>query len=166
MLFVRAPISSRRGSAIAGIACGLPVIAYSGSETAPPITDAGVVLVSRGNSAELGEALAPRLVRRRLPGITGCERSRQAQRKHFSWDAIAERYVRGLEPTGVRLQRHSVSIRISFFFSATSLSASRAAKYPAMEAAASPTKASAGSQGLLVQRPVNRISEQIPARRI
>jgi hypothetical protein len=29
-------MSSRRGSAIAGIVCGLPVIAYSGSETAPP----------------------------------------------------------------------------------------------------------------------------------
>ena len=57
MLFVRAPISSRRGSAIAGIACGLPVIAYSGNETAPPITDAGIVLVSPGDNANLGEAL-------------------------------------------------------------------------------------------------------------
>ena len=45
LLFVRGGISSRRGSAIAGIACGLPIIAFSGSETAPPITDAGVVLV-------------------------------------------------------------------------------------------------------------------------
>ena len=44
--FVRGSISSRRRSAIAGIACGLPIIAYSGSETAAPITDTGVVLVS------------------------------------------------------------------------------------------------------------------------
>ena len=46
LLFVRGGISSRRGSAIAGIARGLPMIAYSGSETAPPITNAGVVLVA------------------------------------------------------------------------------------------------------------------------
>jgi len=39
-------ISSRRSSAIAGIACGLPVIAYHGSETVVPVTDAGVLLVS------------------------------------------------------------------------------------------------------------------------
>ena len=56
-LFVRGAISSRRGSAIAGIACGKPVIAYRGKETAAPITEAGVVLVSRDNPAELGEAI-------------------------------------------------------------------------------------------------------------
>ena len=50
MLFVREPISSRRGSAIAGISCGLPVICYGGKQTAAPITDAGVVLVSRERS--------------------------------------------------------------------------------------------------------------------
>src|SRR5205814_4355765 len=32
LLFVRGHISTRRGSAIAGIACGLPVIAFEGSE--------------------------------------------------------------------------------------------------------------------------------------
>jgi len=95
MLFVRAPISSRRGSAIAGIACGLPMIAYSGNETASPITDAGVVLVSPGNSANLGEALL------RVLSDAGfreslAARSRQAQREHFSWDAIAKRYAEAL----------------------------------------------------------------------
>jgi hypothetical protein len=44
-LFVRGSISTRRGSAIAGIACGRPVIAYRGLETAAPIAEAGVVLV-------------------------------------------------------------------------------------------------------------------------
>src|SRR6202165_1235855 len=57
LLFVRGHISTRRGSAIAGIACGLPVVAYAGSETAPPVTEAGVVLVDRENAVELGEAL-------------------------------------------------------------------------------------------------------------
>ncbi len=45
LLFVRGHISSRRGSAIAGIACGLPVIGYEGPETGPPLTEAGLMLV-------------------------------------------------------------------------------------------------------------------------
>lgn len=36
MLFVRGGISSRRSSAIAGIDCGLPVVALDGTETASP----------------------------------------------------------------------------------------------------------------------------------
>jgi len=95
MLFVRAPIASRRGSAIAGIACGLPVIAYSGVETAPPITEAGVVLVSRGNNTELGEALL-RILTDAAFRKSLAEQSRQAQQRYFNWDAIAERYIAAL----------------------------------------------------------------------
>jgi hypothetical protein len=50
LVFVRGPISSRRGSAIAGISCGLPVICFGGPQTAEPISDAGVVLVSRSSA--------------------------------------------------------------------------------------------------------------------
>jgi glycosyltransferase involved in cell wall biosynthesis len=99
LLFVRAPISSRRGSAIAGIACGLPVIAYSGIETAPPITDAGVVLVSRGKSDGFGQALL-RIVTEAAYRESLAEQSRNAQRNHFSWEAIAQRYVEVLRLQG------------------------------------------------------------------
>jgi hypothetical protein len=95
MLFVRAPISSRRGSAIAGIACGLPVIAYSGTETAPPITEAGVLLVSPGHNAQFGEALL-RVMSDAPLRESLAERSRKGQRDHFSWEAIARRYVEAL----------------------------------------------------------------------
>jgi glycosyltransferase involved in cell wall biosynthesis len=57
LLFVRGPISTRRGSALAGIACGLPVVGYEGWETAGPIREAGVVFVSRDSVKELGNAL-------------------------------------------------------------------------------------------------------------
>jgi glycosyltransferase involved in cell wall biosynthesis len=57
MLFVRGGISSRRGSAIAGIACGLPVVALDGPETASPITEAGVVFADSKRQRGLGEAL-------------------------------------------------------------------------------------------------------------
>jgi hypothetical protein len=91
-LFVRGPISTRRGSAIAGIACGKPVIAYRGPETATPITEAGVVLVERDKTEELGGAVlrvaTDRLFREELSG-----RSRRAQENFFSWSAIADRYI-------------------------------------------------------------------------
>jgi glycosyltransferase involved in cell wall biosynthesis len=96
LLFVRGAISSRRGSAIAGIACGLPVIATEGRETAPPITDAGVVLLSpNGTEREWGEALE-RIFTDRKYYDSLAERSRRAQEQHFSWQAIATRYAEAL----------------------------------------------------------------------
>jgi glycosyltransferase involved in cell wall biosynthesis len=92
LLFVRNGISTRRSSAIAGIAAGLPVIAHPISETCAPITDAGVVLVSPGDPGKLGEALA-----RVLSDSGFCAelsaRSRAAYKAHFAWPAIADRYA-------------------------------------------------------------------------
>jgi len=97
LLFVRGHISSRRSSAIAGIACGLPVIAYPGEETASPITEAGVVLVPPGDPRALGEALSRVLSD---AAFSAClrERSRLALQKYFSWEAIAARYAELLGP--------------------------------------------------------------------
>jgi glycosyltransferase involved in cell wall biosynthesis len=88
LLFVRGPISSRRSSAIAGIASGLPVIAYPGSETAAPITEAGVVLVSPDQPDDLNSALV------RVPSHAAyrmdlAARSRAAYKTHFAWPSIA-----------------------------------------------------------------------------
>jgi hypothetical protein len=97
LLFVRGPISSRRGSAIAGIACGLPVVAFEGSETASPITEAGVVLLStRRCHKELGAALLRVLTDREYRALLA-ERSRHAQAQYFSWSSIAARYMEALE---------------------------------------------------------------------
>ena len=95
LLFVRGHISSRRGSAIAGIACGLPVVGYQGPETAWPITDAGVSLAPAGDREALAMAVEQVLLddsfRRTL-----AERSRRAHREYFSWPAIARRYAGAL----------------------------------------------------------------------
>jgi hypothetical protein len=97
LLFVRGGISSRRGSAIAGIACGLPVVAYADSETAPPITDAGVVLVSLDNPGEINSAvvrvLSDSAYRQQL-----ASRSRAAYQNHFSWSSIAQKFASSLRP--------------------------------------------------------------------
>jgi glycosyltransferase involved in cell wall biosynthesis len=92
LLFVRKGISTRRSSAIAGIAAGLPVIAYPNSETASPITDAGVILVSPGDSDKLNEALVQVLSDTNLRAELS-SRSRAAYKAHFAWPAIAERFA-------------------------------------------------------------------------
>ena len=88
LLFVRGPISSRRSSAIAGIACGLPVIAYPGSETATPITDAGVVFVSPDRPEEVNAALV-RVLSDTAYRMDLAARSRAAYQAHFAWPIIA-----------------------------------------------------------------------------
>jgi glycosyltransferase involved in cell wall biosynthesis len=101
MLFARGPISSRRGSAIAGIACGLPVIAEAGWELAPPIPEAGVVLVPEtlvpeGFGPALARVLSDPAYRESLEG-----RSRNAQSKYFSWSVIAGQYAKAMRGLGV-----------------------------------------------------------------
>jgi glycosyltransferase involved in cell wall biosynthesis len=91
LLFARGGISSRRGSALAGIACGLPVIAYSGSETAAPVTYAGVVLVTENNQAEMNSALV-RVLSDAVYRAELASRSRAAYQAHFSWSVIAARF--------------------------------------------------------------------------
>jgi glycosyltransferase involved in cell wall biosynthesis len=95
MLLPHGHISTRRSSAIAGIACGLPVIAREGWETAPPITDAGVVLLPTTAKSEFGPALL-RVLTDRAYRASLAERSRHAYQEHFSWEAIADKYVRAV----------------------------------------------------------------------
>jgi glycosyltransferase involved in cell wall biosynthesis len=95
LLFVRGAISSRRGSAIAGIACGLPVIAEEGRETASPITEAGVVLVRSRSPEEFGQSLV-HILTDSAYRVALAERSRDAQKRYFSWSVIAAQYAKAL----------------------------------------------------------------------
>jgi len=99
LLFTKGPISSRRGSAIAGIACGLPVIASEGWETGAPITEAGVVLIPETAKNEFGPALL-RVLTDAAYRAKLSERSRRAQEVYFSWSAIAGRYAKELRTRG------------------------------------------------------------------
>lgn len=92
MLFVRGPISSRRGSALAGIACGLPVIAREGWETGEPVTQAGVVLVPPEATDEFGPALLSVLTDTAYRNSLA-ERSRRTYSEHFSWRSIAAKFA-------------------------------------------------------------------------
>jgi glycosyltransferase involved in cell wall biosynthesis len=94
-LFVRGQISSRRGSAIAGIACGLPIVCYAGPETGWPVTEAGIIAVPLGDREALSVALERVLVDDELRASLA-ERSRRAQEQYFSWRVIAARYAEAL----------------------------------------------------------------------
>jgi glycosyltransferase involved in cell wall biosynthesis len=92
LLFVRGQISSRRGSAIAGIACGLPVVCYAGPDTSWPVTEAGILPVPMGDREALSAALESVLTDGALRASLA-ERSRRAYTQYFSWHAIAARYA-------------------------------------------------------------------------
>jgi glycosyltransferase involved in cell wall biosynthesis len=96
LLFVRGGISSRRGSALAGISCGLPVVAFQGAETGPPITEAGVLLSPEGDPTALANNLARVLSDDALRSDLR-KRSLEARDKYFSWDVIARKFLQVLD---------------------------------------------------------------------
>jgi glycosyltransferase involved in cell wall biosynthesis len=104
LLFVRGQISSRRGSAIAGIACGLPVVCYAGTDTGWPIAEAGILPAPMGDREALSAALERVLIDGALRASLA-ERSRRAQGQYFSWHAIAARYANALGGSGVALTK-------------------------------------------------------------
>ena len=97
LLFVRGPLSSRRGSGVAGIACGLPIVAYQGRETGFPLTEAGILFVPQDDVNSLGNELARVLLDRDLR-LRLAERNLEVFREWFSWDRIADRWVEALSP--------------------------------------------------------------------
>jgi glycosyltransferase involved in cell wall biosynthesis len=90
LLFVRGPLSSRRGSGLAGIACGLPVVAYEGRETGIPLRNAGVLFAPQNDVTALGGQLLRVLRDEELRRVLA-SRSTAVFNEWFSWDRIAER---------------------------------------------------------------------------
>jgi glycosyltransferase involved in cell wall biosynthesis len=91
-LFVRGPLSTQRGSAIASIACGVPLVAYAGQRLPQPFMQAGVVTADCGDY----EALAAATVKVLTDGGLWLElhdRSRNSYDKYFSWSVIANRFM-------------------------------------------------------------------------
>ncbi len=95
LLHIRGPISSCRGTVAAAIAHALPIVGYRGTETGPPVTEAGVVTVEPGDL----DALASALVRIREDcefAFHLREKTVGAWRDYFSWEAIARAFLRGV----------------------------------------------------------------------
>ncbi len=95
LLFVRGLVSPRRGSAIAGVACGLPIVGYGEPDSSFPISEAGVEFAPRQDRDALVKALC-RVLRDDERWNELHERSLRAQADYFSWDAIARQYLKVL----------------------------------------------------------------------
>lgn len=93
LLFARGGLSTQRGSAIAGIACGLPIVAYSDSIARPPLSEAGVLFVPHGDREGLSTAIARVLTHSQLWEELH-RRSLRIHKTYFSWDVIADKFAK------------------------------------------------------------------------
>jgi glycosyltransferase involved in cell wall biosynthesis len=91
LLFVRGPVTLRRGSAIAGIACGVPIVGYRPESISAPLEQAGVEWSSRRDRADLARGLV-RVLSDSRRWMELHHRNLEVQKNYFSWSRIAERY--------------------------------------------------------------------------
>jgi glycosyltransferase involved in cell wall biosynthesis len=89
---VRGRITTQRGSAIASIASFLPLVGYADACLPAPLTEAGVVGVPWGDHQALAESVVKVLTDDGLWRELH-QRCQRAYEKHFSWEAIAGRFV-------------------------------------------------------------------------
>lgn len=91
LLFVRGAITPHRGSAIAGIACGLPIVGYRNGSIGEPLKDAGIEWSPWRDREALVRGLV-RILSDPSHWMDLHERNLNAQKNHFAWGRIAERY--------------------------------------------------------------------------
>lgn len=92
LLYVRGSITLQRGSAIAGIACGLPIAGYGNGEPCAPLAGAGIEWAPWHDPKALAQALV-RILSDPQRWMELHERNVRAHAKYFCWNRIAELYV-------------------------------------------------------------------------
>jgi glycosyltransferase involved in cell wall biosynthesis len=95
MIAVRGKLYLRRASALAGLACGLPIVGYSGGAAGTILEEAGITLVPFRDYQALGSALRDILTNSDLWQEMH-EKNLLIQQKYFSWNVIAADFVRRL----------------------------------------------------------------------
>ena len=103
LLFVRGAITLQRGSAIAGVACGLPIVGYRVGGSGDALDKAGIEWSPWRDRQSVIRALV-RVLSDSALWTELHERSLQAQREHFSWTRIAERFKRRYRNDGTLAQ--------------------------------------------------------------
>lgn len=97
MLAVRGRLYLRRGSALAGLACGLPIFGYGGESAGTILEEGGIALVPFGDREALGLALGEILTSpARWQEMH--DKSLALQQKYLSWDVIAKDFDNFLRP--------------------------------------------------------------------
>lgn len=92
LLYVRDVLNPQRGSAIAAVACGLPIAAYGDATTSFPLSEAGAVLARPGDRNELAQALERVLTDEFFWNSLHLQ-SLSAYKKYFAWGEIARRFA-------------------------------------------------------------------------
>lgn len=91
LLFVRGAITHQRGSVMAGIASGIPIVGYRDGKIVGTLQEAGVEWSPRRDCESLIRGLV-RVLSDPHRWTELHERNLGAQKDHFSWDRIAERF--------------------------------------------------------------------------
>lgn len=91
MLTVRGPLTSRRGSAMAGIAAGIPIVGYCDGDIDGPLQQAGVEWSPWQDRHALAQALI-RVLSDPQRWTELHERNLEVQKSHISWSRIAQRF--------------------------------------------------------------------------
>jgi hypothetical protein len=95
---VRGFLNMRRGSALAGVACGIPVLGYAGQMERTPLMDAGIVSVPAHDVDALGRELIRLFTDASLREDLR-RKNIAMQQQYFSWNAISKQYVQALSST-------------------------------------------------------------------
>lgn len=98
LLYVRDVLTPQHGSALAAVACGLPLVAYGDEATSFPLSEAGIILAPPGDREALGCALG-RVLKDDLLWNSLHQRSLSTYKKYFAWEEIARKYCATLQAT-------------------------------------------------------------------
>jgi glycosyltransferase involved in cell wall biosynthesis len=96
LLCVRGTVNLRRSSALAGIACGVPVVGYSGDERGTPLVEAGLSLAPLYDRDALAIALS-RVLQDTSFALELHQKNIDVQKKFFSWEKVASQYIESLQ---------------------------------------------------------------------
>jgi glycosyltransferase involved in cell wall biosynthesis len=91
LLFVRGAITTRRGSAMAGIASGVPIVGYRDVSISAPLEEAGVEWSPLHDRERLTSGLI-RVLSDPQRWMELHERNLAVQKNYLSWSRIAERF--------------------------------------------------------------------------
>lgn len=91
LLFVRGAITPQRGSVMAGIASGIPIVGFRDGRIIGPLQEAGIEWAPGRDRESLTRGLM-RVLSDPHRWTELHERNLEARKNHFSWDRIAERF--------------------------------------------------------------------------
>jgi glycosyltransferase involved in cell wall biosynthesis len=100
-LFVRGAVTSRRGSALAGVASGVPIVGYRDSSASGPLEEAGVEWCPGHDEEALTRGLI-RVLSDPQRWMDLHERNLKVQESCFSWAIIAKQFCKLLDAEGAR----------------------------------------------------------------